>query len=177
MFWYCLGMQICISENMSVATNSNGYGTKYMVFSRYIFSKPLSESMLTYCQLDPEEHTCSSMKSVWSSIYWIWLTLNTLRLSQNGRHFLDNIFKCTFLNENVWIFIKIPPKFVPQGPINDIPALVQIMAWWWPGDKPLSEPMMVRLPMHIWVTQPQWVKHWETHGCVVSIVAIDGLVL
>ena len=41
---------------------------------------------------------------------------------------------------------------------GNIPALVQIMAWRWPGDKPLSEPMMVWLPMHICVTQPQWVN-------------------
>ena len=39
------------------------------------------------------------------------------------------ISKRIFLNENVWISIKISLKFVHQGPINDIPALVQIMAW------------------------------------------------
>ena len=38
----------------------------------------------------------------------------------------DNIFKCIFLNENVWISINISLKFVPKGPINNIPALVQI---------------------------------------------------
>ena len=43
-----------------------------------------------------------------------------------------------------------------MGPINNIPALVQIMAWRRPGDKPLSEPMMVSLLMHICITQPQW---------------------
>ena len=48
-------------------------------------------------------------------------------------------------------------KFVPKGPINNIPALVQIMAWRRPGDKPLSEPMMVSLPTYICVTRPQWV--------------------
>ena len=32
--------------------------------------------------------------------------------------------------------------FFPKGPINNIPALVQIMASRWPGNKPLSEPMM-----------------------------------
>ena len=68
---------------------------------------------------------------------------NTLRPRQNGRHFPDAILKCIFLNENVWISIKISPKFVPKGPINNIPALVQIMAWRRPGDKPLSEPMLV----------------------------------
>ena len=86
---------------------------------------------------------------------------NTLRPRQNGRRFADDIFKCIFLNENVWIPIKISLKFVPQGPINNIPALVQIMAWRRPGDKPLSEPMMVRLPTHICVTRPQWVKYHD----------------
>ena len=34
------------------------------------------------------------------------------------------------------------------------------MAWCRPGDKPLSEPMMVRSPTHICVTRLQWViKH------------------
>ena len=45
-----------------------------------------------------------------------------------------------------------------KGPINNIPALVQIMVRRRPGDKPLSEPMMVRLPAYICVTQPQWVN-------------------
>ena len=33
-------------------------------------------------------------------------------------------FKCIFLNENVWIPIEISLKFVPKGPIDNIPALV-----------------------------------------------------
>ena len=90
--------------------------------------------------------------------------INTLRLRQNGRHFPDDILKCIFLNENLWISIKISLKFVFKGPISNIPALVQIMAWRRPGDKPLSEPMMVSLLTHIYVTRPQWVKlnscHW-----------------
>ena len=84
--------------------------------------------------------------------------VNTLRPRQNGDHFPNDIFKCIFLNENVWVSLKISLKFVPKGPINNISALVQIMAWRRPGDKPLSEPMMVSLPTHICVTQPQWVK-------------------
>ena len=50
---------------------------------------------------------------------------------------------CIFLNENVWILIKISLKFVSKGPINNIPALVQIMAWCQISDKPLSEPMLI----------------------------------
>ena len=53
---------------------------------------------------------------------------------------------------------KISLKFVPKGPINNIPAFVQIMAWCRPGDKPLSEPMMVALPMHICVTQTHCIN-------------------
>ena len=86
-------------------------------------------------------------------------TFNTLRPRYNGRHFADNMFKCIFLNENVWIPNKISLKFVSKGPINYIPALVQIMARRRAGAKPLSETMMVRLLTHICVTQPQWVKH------------------
>ena len=87
--------------------------------------------------------------------------VNTLRPRQNGRHVSDGIFKRIFLNENVWISLKIWLKFVPKVWINNIPALIQIMAWRRPGDKPLSGPMMLRLPTHICVTRPQWVK-WGT---------------
>ena len=54
--------------------------------------------------------------------------------------------------------MKIQLKFVPQGPINNIPALVQVMAWRRSGDKPLSEPMMNILLTQLYVTRPQWVK-------------------
>ena len=84
--------------------------------------------------------------------------LNTLRPRQNCRYFPDNILKWIFLNENVWISTNISLKSVPRGPINNITTLIQVMAWRRPGDKPLSKAMMVRLPTHICVTQPQWVK-------------------
>ena len=57
----------------------------------------------------------------------------------------DSTFKCIFLNENVWILIRISLKFVPVVPIYNKSALVQIMAWCLTGTKPLSEPMMVYL--------------------------------
>ena len=84
--------------------------------------------------------------------------INTLRPRQNGRHFADDNFNCIFLNENVWVLIKISLKFVPKVWINNIPTLVQIMAWRRPGDNPLSEPMMVSLLTHICVIWPQWVN-------------------
>ena len=86
--------------------------------------------------------------------------LNKLRQRQNCCHFTDDIFKCIFLNENVWILFKISLKFVPKIWVNNIPALVQMMAWCRLGNRPLSEPMMVGLLMHIYiyVTWPQCVK-------------------
>ena len=86
-------------------------------------------------------------------------SVNTLRPRQNGRHFAGDAFKCIILNDNVWISIKSSLKFVPKGPINNIPSLVKIMAWRRPGDKPLSEPMMVSLLTHICVTRPEWRRH------------------
>ena len=64
--------------------------------------------------------------------------LNTLRQRQSGLHFLDDIFKGIFLNENVWISIKILLNFVPKGPINNsiigshialAPARWQAIVW------------------------------------------------
>ena len=97
--------------------------------------------------------------------------INTLRPIQNGRRFADDIFKCIFLNENAWISLKISLKFVPKVQINNIRALVHIMAWRRPGDKPLSEPMMVRLLTHICVARPQWFKY------ITRIIHTDRVVL
>ena len=85
-------------------------------------------------------------------------SLNTLRLRENVWHFADDIFKHISFNENVSILIKVPLKFVPKVATNNILALVQIMALHCPGDKPLSEQMLVILMMHICITRPKWVN-------------------
>ena len=81
-------------------------------------------------------------------------------LTHWSRKRMAAISQTTFSNAFSWmeIPIKISLEFIPTGPINNIPALVQTMAWHRRGDKPLFEPMMVRLPTHICVTRPQWVK-------------------
>ena len=55
------------------------------------------------------------------------VTPNTLRPKRYGRQFADNIFKCIFLDENYYILIQNPLKFVPQGSIDKKSALVQMM--------------------------------------------------
>ena len=104
-----------------------------------------SEKMISF--LSPARRTSED-----NTIHVDILRLNTLQPTQNGRHFADNTFKRIFLNESARISIKISLKFVPEGTINNIPALVQIMAWRRPGDKPLSEPMVVRFLAHICIT-------------------------
>ena len=88
-------------------------------------------------------------------------SLDTLRLRWDGQNFRDDIFKCIFYKQIFSISIKISLKLIP---IKNIPALVQIMAWHHPGDKPLSEPVMVNLQMHICITQPQWVTSETARG-------------
>ena len=83
-----------------------------------------------------------------------FLDFNTLRPRQNGCHFADDTFKRIFFRETVRILTKIS-LFFPKSTIDNIPALFQIMAWRRPGDKPLSEAMMVSSLTHICVTRPQ----------------------
>ena len=66
------------------------------------------------------QRTISNNSHTWSCIK-MYLHLKP---TQNGRHSADDIFKCIFFNENVWIPIKISLKFVPKGSINNIPVLV-----------------------------------------------------
>ena len=47
-----------------------------------------------------------------------------LNLTKGPPFRADEIFLGIFLNENVWIPIKISLKFVPKGSTNNIPALV-----------------------------------------------------
>ena len=60
-----------------------------------------------------------------------------LKLIQNVQHLADDIFKCIFLNEHFRITNKISLKYALWGLIDNMSALVQIMAWCREGDRPL----------------------------------------
>ena len=92
------------------------------------------------------------------------VTRKILNLTHWGQVKMADIFQTIFSNgfspnENCCILIPISLKYVFKGPVNNDAALVQIMAWRWTGDKPLSEPMMVRLPTYICVFRPQWINY------------------
>ena len=112
-----------------------------------------SLSLTSTCRVICLHFSCDTCSHWWNSLGPV--LPYTLRPRQNGCHFADDSFKRTFLNENFRIPIKNSLNFVPKGPINNIPALAQIMAWRRSGDKPLSEPMVVELPTHICITRPQ----------------------
>ena len=91
--------------------------------------------------------------------------VNTLRPRQNGRHFPDDIFKCIFFNENISISIQISLKFVPKGPINNIPALVQIS--WLVADQSTSHYLSQwwfvywRIFASLGLTELIWPLYWH----------------
>ena len=106
----------------------------------------------------------------WCQLLW---KLITLQLRQNGRHFPDAIFTCILVNDKFCILIAAWLEFVPKIPINNIPALVQIMALrrqatgnylnqCWPG-----------LLTHICVTRPHWVNQdpftWHINDYIKQI--------
>ena len=122
-----------------------------------IYDQPYHENIYTVWLL-VQQFLTRVLACYSSTLDWFLpqpVKFNTLRPRQNGRLFADDTFKRIFLNENIRISFKISLRFVPNGLINNISSLVLIMAWRRPGDKPLSEPMMVRLPTHICVTLPQ----------------------
>ena len=109
-------------------------------------------------------------------------------LSHWGQDKMTVILKTTLSNPFTFSWIKIVVfgyKFrwkLFKGPINNMPSLVQIMAWCWTGDKPLSPPNhgLVYWLMHISFNQYQQhnkikeTKHllWKRH-----IFALAAMIL
>ena len=70
------------------------------------------------------------------------LGLTHLPLDEMAAILAHDFFNCIFFKENVRIPIQISLKYVPRGPIDNRPALVQVMAWRRTGDKPILGPKM-----------------------------------
>ena len=129
--WKCIWICLLQNGNHFVQGNMSEQSRKH---SRFCTSASLSHQK-GLLPAFPRVGSSSLVPSV------INFQINTLRLQQNSWHFPDDI-KCIFWDENVQILIKISLKFVHKGQIDNIPALVQIMACCQPGNKPLSEPML-----------------------------------
>ena len=95
-------------------------------------------------------------------------------LTHWGRDKMATILQTTFSNAFSWILLNISLKFVPKVWNKNITTLVQIMSWCWPGTKPLFEPVMVSLLMHICVTRPQWVKQiTQMYHCILALWTVS----
>ena len=93
-------------------------------------------------------HTCSDNTSFTEFNHEtnpVKATTNTLRPRQNDRQFLDDILKCIYKFRFHW---RLFPRV----------QLTIFQHWHWPGDKPLSETMMVSSQTHMCVTRPEWVN-------------------
>ena len=158
----------CYQGDCQIANQSNNSKYKY-----HSYNTARSYNKTSY-QILKQLYGCHTDDVMWDeNAMLVIIVINSLRPRQNRRHFADDIFKCILLNENVWIALKISLEFVR---INNIPALVQIMAWRRPGNKPLSEPMTVSSLTHICVTQPQWVKQSGTKPNLVAKIWPPNLV-
>ena len=124
-----------------------GFGDNHHTIKRFdgVYCCYISNTVFN-CFIDPNVTMLVPMPHSWLRLPDA--VINSLRPRQN---YADDIFKCIFWNENILISIKISLKFISY-------SSVQIMAWCRPGDKPLSEPMMIILLTHICIIRPQWVN-------------------
>ena len=95
------------------------------------------------------------------NVHMCLMTFNTLRPRQDGCHFQMTFSNAFPLMKMYEFQLKFHWILFPGVQLTIFQHLVQIMAWRRPGDKPLSEPMMVCLLTHICVTRPHWVNGTE----------------
>ena len=108
------------------------------------------------CQIHILQSKLLGMVATTISITWRGGIFSTLWTGQNGS-ISQMIFPYKFSWMKMYEFRYDFTEVFPKVEIHNIPALVQNMAWCWPGDKPLSGPIMVSLLTHICVTRLHWV--------------------
>ena len=157
------------------------YSWSYFVFGSILNQvwpciEEAASSYLIQCWPSSLMHVCIVwhhwLMNLLQLTFIIIIIVNILRPRQNGHHFPHEKFKCIFLKKNVWISLRISLKYVSKVRVNNIPSLVQIMAWHWPGDKLLSEQMMVNALTKICVTRPPHKPphispSWANYGALV----------
>ena len=102
---------------------------------------------------------------------------NTNTNTHWGRDKIAANLQMTYSNTlycKIVLFIQISLKIVSKGPIYNKPALAQIMAWRWVGNKILSDQWWPGLLMHKCITQPKWVHQmpscWLLFECGITPV-------
>ena len=104
--------------------------------------------------------------------------INTFGWRKSWHQSADEILKCFFINEKYHIFIQISLRFIPKGPINNMPSMVQIMPWRHSDDNQLSDDSVVYWYIYIWNTQPWrihtlWTDDAHYNGVIMSVMAFQ----
>ena len=150
-----------------IAKPGNKTALPWFVFFQ-ILSRLLLQNVLCDLAVDICKHFRDLTDSNWitaiQTFYQIWISgprsVIQWLLTHWGRDKMAAISKTTFSHAFSWMkMYEFRLRFHwSLFLMVQLTALVQIMAWHRPGDKPLSEPMLVSLLTHMWVTRPQWVK-------------------
>ena len=125
----------CYYDSMCRISLEYGLGYRLLITPHYMGHSPGTFSLCIAFQWRLTHWGWDKMAAIFQTIYWkafSWMKMYKFQL----------IFQWSFL----------------MGPMNNIPVLVQIIAWRRPGGKPLSESVMLILLTHICVTPPEWVK-------------------
>ena len=104
------------------------------------------------------------------------LLINTLRPRQNGRHFPDDIFKCIFVNENIWISINITLKFVPKFQLT----LFQYWFRQWLGADQATSHCLNQWKLIYWhIYAPLGLNElaWDIYRVIISQSALSGVMI
>ena len=146
MFYFKLFGGICFHINQISITMASNYDVVWAPYdllnhhytvcstacSRLQQRKHQSSPLLVLCEENPQVTTgrcplkkgqqCGKRSLVMTSYAVVlkgvnFIIVNTLKPTQNGRHFAYDILKCIFLNF-VWISIQIQLQLVPNGPIK-----------------------------------------------------------
>ena len=121
----CFDLQVNIGSDNGLAAQRTLVG---FIMMKWIYPNRQSRCKMQYWSLIVYLHSKRSYKHTEADTEW--------------PPFCRRHFRLYFLEWNVLISVKISLNFVPKCLNNNISALVQIMAWRRPGDKPLSAPMM-----------------------------------
>ena len=122
----CLAMLIVHKTELVLLSYYEHVSSHCMCLLQFL----LTDDMLFHIWIIVTPMRCIRYQNPHFSIYVIKIS----RPRQNGWHFPKGTFKFIILNENVKISNAIWLKFLPNGPIDNKRALVQIMALcqWWP---------------------------------------------
>ena len=125
---------------------------------------------------------------LWINVSLCWYrnqAANTLRPRKNCRRSANGISKCIFLNESVWMSLKVSLKFVRKFWIHNVlDILIQIMTWRRPGDTHylnrwglVSDAYMRhnQLTASKWFVQDRTVIDILRFQCIISPFIISGL--